>query len=141
MRLDTLPPKYQRQIEAQLADEPATVAVTHTPSKFDIKAESDLQSLCENELNRRRIACLHLSFRAREKKGWPDLTFALSGRPIAVELKSASGKLSPEQVTMLTMMQENGWEVYVMRRAEVFIDLLNGHRPEMWETSKQETGE
>lgn len=104
---------------------------TSKPTKADERAEKKLQSECEKELHRRKIAYLHLSPRAREKKGWPDLTFALKlfpcTYPVAVELKSKSGKLSQDQVRVLTQMHENGWRVFVMRDMKSFIDLLNGH--------------
>ena len=93
-------------------------------------AEAQLQRLCEMELSRRRIAYLHLSFRAREKKGWPDLTFVLPtgwgkpGIPWAVELKTASGVVSKDQKTMLRDMELNGWQVRVIRAFEDFKDIL-----------------
>jgi len=92
-------------------------------------AEAQLQRLCEQELSRRRIAYLHLSFRAREKKGWPDLTFVLptewgTGIPWAVELKSASGKVSDEQRAMLGAMRLNGWQVRVVRSFDDFHKIL-----------------
>ena len=93
-------------------------------------AEAQLQRLCEQELFRRHIAYLHLSFRAREKKGWPDLTFVLPtgwgkpGIPWAVELKTASGVVSKEQKTMFRDMELNGWQVRVIRSFEDFRDIL-----------------
>jgi len=93
-------------------------------------AEAQLQRLCEQELSRRRIAYLHLSFRAREKKGWPDLTFVLPtewgkpGIPWAVELKTASGVVSKDQKAMLRDMELNGWQVRVIRSFEDFRDIL-----------------
>jgi len=102
------------------------------PTASDIKAERDLQRLCELELHRRGIEYLHLSPRAREKTGWPDLTFALRREPIAVELKSERGRLRDEQVTMLKRMKANGWRVYVLRDMAVFVDLLNGEPIAEW---------
>jgi hypothetical protein len=83
--------------------------------------ERELQALCEQELSRRGVAFLHLSPRAREKVGWPDLVFALHGTPCAVELKAASGTLSPEQRACLSQMRENGWTVAVIRSMEAFL--------------------
>ena len=109
------------------------------PNKADEASEKRLQSLCEQMLNREKIAYLHLSPMAREKKGWPDLTFALwstkrSGAdPIAVELKAVGGRLSQAQKDMLNQMRDNGWKVYVIRSEGVFYDLLHGHPPEEWE--------
>ena len=98
--------------------------------KAEEMAEKDLQRLCEQELSRRRIAYLHLSFRAREKKGWPDLTFVLPtewgkpGIPWAVELKTASGVVSKDQKAMLRDMELNGWQARVIRSFEDFRDIL-----------------
>jgi len=90
----------------------------------DAIAEKTLQSLCESELNRRRIVYLHLSFRAREKIGWPDLTFVIAGIPYAVELKTAIGTLSAGQKEMLRRMAENGWRVDICRSFEKFIEII-----------------
>ena len=106
------------------------VAPEERQHKAEEMAEKDLQRLCEQELSRRRIAYLHLSFRAREKKGWPDLTFVLPtewgkpGIPWAVELKTASGKVTDEQKTMLRDMELNGWQARVIRSFEDFRDIL-----------------
>lgn len=92
--------------------------------KVEATAENELQKLCEQELFRHEIEFLHLSPRAREKKGWPDLTFVLSGMPMAVELKTVTGRLSPDQERVLSRMQANGWQTYVVRSFDVFKSLL-----------------
>ena len=148
--IETLDEKQRAQIEAQLnppnpveqAEQPQTPA-----SKHDVKLEKDLQGLCENELHRKGYAFLHLSIFAREKSGWPDLVFSLRRRggvqgigiPCAVELKSATGKLSAEQIKMLTRMKNDGWAVFVMRNFDTFRDLLLGHMPEEWAPEQERT--
>lgn len=127
---DTLPPAMLARMspEARAALGLQTKAehfAAHQPKRED-HAERELQKLCEQELSLRGIETLHLSYRAREKKGWPDLTFALPHRPIVVELKSATGKLENDQVRVLTRMAANGWEVYVIRDFDRFRDLLDG---------------
>jgi len=98
--------------------------------KVEEMAEKELQRLCEQELSRRGIVYLHLSFRAREKKGWPDLAFVLPtvqskpGIPWAVEVKTIVGRLSKEQKAMLRDMALNGWQVRVIRSFEDFRDIL-----------------
>ena len=82
--------------------------------------ERDLQRLCEQELSRRGIWYLHLSPRAREKAGVPDLMFAISGQPWAVELKTTTGRLSAEQKATLSDMELNGWRTVVVRGYEEF---------------------
>jgi len=84
-------------------------------TKEDLRRESELQRDCENELSLRGIEYLHLSIKARERKGWPDLTFSVPfhregwrcptccarGRHYAVELKTATGRLSDDQKRVL----------------------------------------
>jgi len=137
MRIDDLPMHLQEQARAQLGGGSSRAgaapdAIDEPPSKVAIAHENALQRLCELELNRRGIKYLHLSYRAREKAGWPDLTFALPGRPMAVELKTATGKPSNVQIEMLSSMKANGWETYVLRELEVFIELLNGQPICQW---------
>jgi len=135
MRLEDLHPDYQEQARQQIEGLPGIPPVREEDLsiKADDKAERELQRICEQELCRRGIAFLHISFRGREKRGWPDLTFALEGRPIAVELKSQSGKLSEDQVKCLTEMKANGWEVYVLRAFQDFWYLLEGNTVKQWE--------
>ena len=105
-------------------------------AKADAGREAELQKLCEQELSRRGTVYLHLSPRAREKVGWPDLTFSLvrrcrcgsglAGVPVAVELKTVTGKLSGEQDALLQRLSENGWETHVCRSFDAFLAILSG---------------
>ena len=88
--------------------------------------ESELQQLCENELRRRNIAFLHLSPRAREMEGWPDLTFAILGKATAVELKTSVGRLSEAQEQLHRELRASGWDVFVFRTFEPFHLLVCG---------------
>jgi hypothetical protein len=119
----------------KLADLPPTVqrlnglcgvsaSIQPTPAARHSESESELQKLCEHELTRRRIAFLHLSPRAREKAGWPDLTFAIAGRAVAVELKTSLGQLSPDQERLHTELRASGWDVRVIRNYETFRALV-----------------
>ena len=106
----------------------------------DRQAEKELQGQCEARLRRDGIEFLHLSPRAREKKGWPDLTFALrmptscktcfvhyhEPRPVAVELKTATGRISEDQKRTLGRMAGNGWQVRVARDYDTFCAILAG---------------
>lgn len=95
-------------------------------AKLERQSEKELQRLCESELNRRNIVYLHLSFRAREKIGWPDLVFAVHGKPYGIELKTTKGILSLEQIDLLTRMADNGWITHVCRSFEEFIKVIGG---------------
>ena len=107
-------------------------------TKEDLRRESELQRDCENELSQRGIEYLHLSIKARERKGWPDLVFCLPDyapadwefrylpQAFAVELKTATGRLSDDQRRVLARMQANGWLVRVVRTFEDFRALIGG---------------
>jgi hypothetical protein len=132
VKIADLPPAYREQARAQLDGDRPAVTEESLSTVADDKAEADLQRLCEQKLGLLGIYFLHLSPRAREKAGHPDLTFALNGRPIAVELKSATGRLSKEQIRVLSQMKRNGWEVYVLRSWGPFYGLLQGCVIEQW---------
>lgn len=99
-----------------------------TPEEFVTlkadKAEKALQKQCEGWLRYHDIEFLHLSFRARERIGWPDLVFANpfdNGRMYAVELKSAQGKLTEEQRNCLDRLGRNGAKTLLIRSLDEFI--------------------
>lgn len=50
--------------------------------------------------------------------GWPDLVAWRPGRFIAIEVKSATGKLSDEQTDVLASLTAAGVETYVVRPAD-----------------------
>lgn len=137
MKIEDLPESYQEQARAQLerSERKPVIRREDLSTVADDLAERELQKLCELELSRREIPFLHLSPRAREKRGWPDLTFAMpsTGQAIAVELKVKGGKLSQDQIMMLTRMKASGWHVYVIRSFDLFRDLLNGYQITQWE--------
>ena len=78
-------------------------------NKADVKLEKELETVVENYLRQNEIEFLHLSPRSREKAGWPDITCAVNGVPLAIELKSATGVLSADQIRVLAKMRDNGW--------------------------------
>ena len=92
------------------------------------KLEKDILRQCHNELTRRGVkCCLHLSYRAREAKGWPDLTFAWKGVPCAGECKckEAGGSLSEDQERVLADMRADGWTTGVWWSLEEFKAFLD----------------
>ena len=144
-QLSDLPPAMQEQARKQMPD-----LYPPLPPPDDGKQtglERDLQRLCEQELSRRGIWWLHLSPRAREKAGVPDLLFTIwtdmELRPIlgndcreqfgqgwAIELKTATGRLSAEQKTTLERMAQNGWRTAVVRSYEEFREVVFGEAKE-----------
>lgn len=91
-------------------------------TKADFASERELQKLCEQELSRRGIWFIHLSHRAREKVGCPDILACVNGVAFACELKSATGKLSEDQKSTLEQMAGNGWKTCVVRSFTQFLE-------------------
>lgn len=111
---------------------PATLALNPDlappENKTDKRLEKELLRRCLLLLNHygiRRV--LHLSPKAREHKGWPDLTFALHGQPWAVELKARAGRLSEDQRDCLRDLFADGWRVAVVQKTEDFRQILLGN--------------
>jgi hypothetical protein len=102
----------RRALEVKLPEERKLAA--------DAMTEKEMQSLCEQYLSLRGIVYLHLSPMAREKIGWPDLTFVIRGVPCAVELKTPCGRVTEDQERMLNRMKYNGWRTAVIRSVETF---------------------
>jgi len=97
-------------------------------AKYEDKAEKEFQGQCENELNRRDVAFMHLLWSTRQSKGWPDLSFVYVGVPLAIELKVGKNKPTPDQRRVLAQMQRNGVEVYVLRTFDAFLEVLENVR-------------
>ena len=121
-----IPPEILRRMK--LEDRKALGVKTPEEAADDhaAKLESDLQKKCESYLMRHAITYLHLSPRAREKRGWPDLTFCLEGKPMAIELKTATGRLSDDQKRVLPAMERDGWHVHVVRSYREFVRIVEG---------------
>lgn len=95
-------------------------------TKAGFAMERQLQQLCQGYLAQKGIWYHHLSTRSRESGGMPDILCVLPpNRPVAVELKSQSGKLSRKQVEVMTRMSSNGWEVYVVRTWESWLGVFD----------------
>jgi len=117
MRIENLNAKHQDQARAQLGLDPLPALLQKTLAQptSQSQEEKELQRLCEQLLYSLNIEFLHLSFRSREKKGWPDLTFCHNGTPYAIELKTATGRLSQDQESTLANLKTNGWHTHVLR--------------------------
>lgn len=117
----------QEQVDAHLAKFgllASVLADEAKPNKAEVQAEKELLRLCCHRLSLDGIEYLHLSPRARERIGWPDLVFVIRGVPFAVELKTAHGTLREEQRQCLVRMQANGWRTIVCRSYEEFCEAI-----------------
>jgi len=68
-------------------------------AKREQREERAIQQDIERDLMRRGIIVCRprMDRKSTIRKGWPDLTFAYRGRFVALEVKTASGKLSHDQ--------------------------------------------
>ena len=83
----------------------------------EIRNESDLQKQVRQLLNLNCCAILQApqGRASRLPKGWPDFTFAIRGQACAIECKTATGVLSPDQSETLSKLTQDGWRVCVAR--------------------------
>lgn len=58
--------------------------------------------------------------------GYPDLSLVIKGKAVFLEVKSAKGRLSPEQVRCHETLREHGATVFVVRGVDETIQCLAG---------------
>lgn len=97
-------------------------------AELEAKAERDLMKQVTAMLDLWGIVwnASRMDRRTTCRRGWPDLVFALkdaTGRavPCAIELKSQTGQLRPDQAEMLDKLAANGWRVAVIRSLDAFL--------------------
>lgn len=102
--------------------------VEEAQEAYDDQLEKGVRKLCLAELSRRGVRVVHhLSHRAREHKGYPDLTFCYAGRSCACELKRPKGGVvSDDQARMHADMRRDGWTVAVCNTFDAFRGWLDG---------------
>lgn len=117
--VERLNPKDRKALGLESSDERG--------ERIAVELERDLQRLCEAYLRQLEVEFLHLSPRAREKEGWPDLVFAIDGKAFAVELKTSTGVVSQAQRECLERLKRNGWTVAVCRSFYEFRLTIKGN--------------
>jgi hypothetical protein len=133
VNLSDLPPRMKAQAEAQLKDArekdwPAFLeAAREMADAFEApKRERDLLRLCCNDLSSQGIPYLHLSPKAREKAGWPDICFCKGGRFYGVELKTRKGIVSDAQKATIAQLAKCGAVTGVVRDFAEWRQLTGG---------------
>lgn len=58
------------------------------------------------------------------RAGFPDILCFYNGFTVGIELKTATGRLSPVQVTMFATLEKAGVRVYVCRSADEVLEAL-----------------
>lgn len=95
------------------------------PDKPDPGKESRLQAKCEAWMKERGFPCFHDRSRGKNRAGWFDLTCLLpEGRTVFIELKSGSGRPSPEQSNLIRQAKYLKHEVYEVRSFKRFIEIV-----------------
>ena len=90
-------------------------------------AEKIIQKAITSCLDRLGIPhiCPPMYMRSTLPVGWPDLTFVVKGIPYAVEVKTAVGKRSKEQIEMHERLSRHGWHVHTVRSLDEFLKVIN----------------
>jgi hypothetical protein len=81
-----------------------------------LRSEKDLHREVRGLLNLRGIPFCEARMDRKSSitVGWPDITFAVDGTPVAWELKFL-GSLSPDQARVKADMERHGWRYRVIR--------------------------
>lgn len=95
-------------------------------SKPDHGREIDLQAKIERYCRDRGFYFFHDRSRKDNARGMPDLVIALrAGRVLWLELKSARGRLRPEQKQVRLMLLQLGQEWHEIRSYKQFLEVVN----------------
>ena len=92
-----------------------------------LKCEADLHDAIIDDCRSRGWIYLHGSMaeRTHRTKGEPDFVIlASSGRTFLIECKSATGKLSPDQVAMQAHAWKLGHQIQVVRSIEEYLQAV-----------------
>lgn len=57
-------------------------------------------------------------------EGWPDFTLAYKGVPVALECKTATNRVRPEQNKRIEALRANGWRAEVVRSLDEVKEIL-----------------
>ena len=99
-----------------------------------VRNEADLQKQVRQLLNLNCCAVLQApqGKASRMPAGWPDFTFSLNGRACAIECKTATGVVSPDQDAMIRKMVQDRWLVCIARSlndAATFVKQIKHQTP------------
>ncbi len=94
-----------------------------------VERETDFEGFVEETATRFGWKLHHETDSRKSRRGFPDLVLVGFHQVLWRELKTATGKVSPEQEEWLRVLQENGQDAKVWRPedvAEVLADLSFG---------------
>ena len=98
------------------------------------QSEQILQAQCEHYLDIRNIMYIHLRtfWEGRPvpgRRGWPDLMiFPGIGKTFFIELKVGKNALTKSQKEVFPMLENKGYDVFVIRSFGSFMELIDGRQ-------------
>jgi len=103
-----------------------------SPGELDQEADPGPESSLQRKIEAwckewgRPILSFHQSKAAKRllPPGWPDLTIIMPNRVIFIELKSAKGRLSPEQKQLRMQFMALGHDIYEIRSFKRFKEVI-----------------
>ena len=116
-----------RMTSAELLAYEARLPVASSKPIQQVKDEAQLHEQILGEIRRRGWIAFHgsMAHRTFRTPGEPDFVIMLDGgRWLAVEVKTATGKLSVDQQAIHAWAAKLGHQVHVVRSLEEFIALL-----------------
>ena len=113
--------KYRKDVSK--LDEPPAIQ-----DKADAKAEKELQRQITTYLREHRglvVGVQRMDKPTTMPVGWPDMVFVFCGVPVALEVKTSFGRLSPEQIEMAQRMVHDGWRWQLVSSLEEVRKMLD----------------
>lgn len=117
--------------EADVARFNSRRSINETIKPDAVKREADLHAQIFDECRRRGWIVFHgaMSERTHRTKGEPDFIILKdSGVVLFVECKTATGKLSPDQLAIKAWASKLGHVIHVVRSIEEFYKVLSGSK-------------
>lgn len=129
MSISVLPPNLLRCLSPEDRKKlgKAGVLPEEAQAKADGRREKELQRACASIL-RLRNAWFDVSRMDRKttnQVGRPDFICCVRGRFVAIEVKTPTGNLSPDQERVIAHIKENGGEVFVVHNEAEMVAALN----------------
>ncbi len=118
-----MPPEERKQLGK------AGVTIAEATEKHSAKLEKEIHDQIEGWLRIRGITYRHdrMDRKTTGTVGWPDFTFAIHGKAIAVEVKRPGETVSDEQGRCQQGLSRDGWLVLIahsLNDVKSFVDTI-----------------
>ena len=98
-------------------------------AKIEYKNEAELQEQIRSLLVQYGVKFIvrqPMNKKSNLIPGTPDFLFVYLGTPVAIEAKTLTGTLSPDQRALLPYIYQDGWTVLIARKLEEVRELMDG---------------